>query len=375
MPQISPMKKLIAVLPGDGIGPEVIDQALKVLNAICEKFGHNFQYCFADVGAIAIDKTGNPLPDETIEACLNADAVLFGAIGDPKYDNDPSAKVRPEQGLLKLRKSLGLYANIRPVTAYPTLIDLSPIKPDRVQGVDMVIYRELTGGIYFGDKGRIENGAFDTCTYYDFEIERIAKLAFEQAMQRRKKVTLVDKANVLETSRLWREKVTLLGKNYPEVELDFMFVDNAAMQLIQWPAKFDVMLTENMFGDILSDEASVLTGSMGLLPSASIGEKTSLFEPIHGSFPQATGKDIANPMATILSAAMMLESWQMFTEATLIRDVVRHTLESGTGTPELNLKNPLGTSAIGDLIAHLILDDPFDGIRGDRTGDRISSVI
>lgn len=374
--KISPMtKKFIAVLPGDGIGPEVIEQAIKTLDSVAERFGHYFQYCFADMGACAIDKTGLPLPPETLEACINADAVLFGAIGDPKYDNDPAAKVRPEQGLLQLRKSLGLFANIRPVTAYPTLIDLSPIKPDRVQDVDLIIYRELTGGIYFGKKGRTADGAFDHCTYQNFEIDRIAHLAFQQALNRRKKVTLVDKANVLETSRLWRERVTAIGREYPEVELDFMFVDNAAMQLIQWPAKFDVILTENMFGDILSDEASVLTGSMGLLPSASIGAKTSLFEPIHGSYPQAAGKDIANPMATILSAAMMLESWNLIQEAQLIRDVVRHTLESGTGTPELGLKNTLGTAAIGDLIAHLVYDEPFDGIRGDRTGYRITSVI
>jgi len=281
------MKKNIAVLAGDGIGPEVTQQAVKVLNAIAERYEHHFFYKSAEVGAIAIDKTGDPLPKTTLDLCLNADAVLFGAIGHPKYDNDPSAKVRPEQGLLRLRKGLGLFANIRPVATYSSLLHLSPLRPERVKGADFVIFRELTGGIYFGEKERGETSASDLCVYHKFEIERIARLAFAAAMRRRKKLTLVDKANVLETSRLWREVVQQMASEYPEVAVDYMFVDNAAMQMIQWPTQFDVVLTENMFGDILSDEASVIAGSMGLLPSASIGENTALFEPIHGSYPQA----------------------------------------------------------------------------------------
>ncbi len=353
------MKKNIALLAGDGIGPEVIEQALKVLSSIEKRFGHTFEYHPGDVGAVAIDNTGSPLPQATLDVCLAADAILFGAIGDPKYDNDPNAKVRPEQGLLGLRKAMGLFANIRPVTTYPTLIHLSPLKEEKVTGVDLVILRELTGGIYFGDKGwnKEEGNAFDTCYYQVDEIERIAKLAFEHAKLRRNKVTLVDKANVLENSRLWRDTVTkFAAKHYPEVELDFMFVDNAAMQLIQYPKQFDVILTSNMFGDILSDEASVLPGSMGLLPSASIGLKTSMFEPIHGSFPQGTGKNIANPMATILSAAMMLESLDMIEEAAVIRQAVKDVLEQGIGTPELGPDKPLGCKEVGDLLAAVVAE-------------------
>lgn len=353
------MKKNIAVLPGDGIGPEVIEQAIKVLNAITKRFNHDFQYTYADVGAIAIDKTGNPLPDETLKICSEADAVLFGAIGHPKYDNDPSAPVRPEQGLLALRKGLGLFANIRPVTTYSKLLHLSPLKQEKVEGVDMVIFRELTGGIYFGARGKNEEegSAYDTCIYHKSEIERITRLAFEQARNRRKKVTLVDKANVLESSRLWRAYVTELAKEYPDIELDFLFVDNAAMQLIQWPKQFDVMLTSNMFGDILSDEASVIPGSMGLLPSASVGKLTSLFEPIHGSYPQAVGKDIANPMATILSAAMLLESFNLLEEANLIRAAVKYVLEKGIGTPELSPAIEYGCTKIGDLLSSLVAEE------------------
>jgi 3-isopropylmalate dehydrogenase len=347
------MIKKIAVLSGDGIGPEVIKQAIKVLDAVGEKFGHQFEYTPALVGAIAIDETGNPLPQETLDVCLESDAILFGAIGHPKYDNDPSAKVRPEQGLLALRKSLGLFANIRPVSAYDNLLHLSPLRKDRIQGVDVIILRELTGGIYFGEKGIKNDGktAFDVCTYHEFEIERITKLAFEYARQRRKKVTLVDKANVLETSRLWRAKVTEMAADYPDITLDFMFVDNAAMQLIQYPKHFDVMLTSNMFGDILSDEASVIAGSMGLLPSASIGAHTSMFEPIHGSYPQAAGKDVANPMAAILSAGMLLDSLEMTEEANAIRKAVQDILEAGIGTEELKPEKVCGCEEIGDLIA------------------------
>ncbi len=372
------MNKKIAVLPGDGIGPEVVEQAIKALDAVADRFEHRFDYCYCEVGAVAIDSTGDPLPQETLDACLKTDAVLFGAIGHPKYDNDPTAKVRPEQGLLRLRKSLGLYANIRPVATYESLLKLSPLREDRVRGTNLVIYRELTGGIYFGAKGRNETNteAFDHCTYADFEIERIARLAFEHAKTRRKKVTLVDKANVLETSRLWRELVTKIAKDYPDVTFECMFVDNAAMQLIQYPTQFDVILTENMFGDILSDEASVLPGSMGLLPSASVGEKTALFEPIHGSYPQAAGKDIANPMAAILSVAMMLDHFGLYKEATTVRDVVTQILEAGFGTPEIQPNTVCGCAQIGDLVASAILSDGGDfRQRKEKIEESISTII
>jgi 3-isopropylmalate dehydrogenase len=349
------IQKNIAVLPGDGIGPEVTQQALNVLKTIEKRFGHSFTYTFADVGAIAIDNHGDPLPETTLDICKNSDAVLFGAIGHPKYDNDPTAKIRPEQGLLRLRKSLGLFANIRPVTAFPKLLHLSPLREEKVSGVDLVIFRELTGGIYFGEKGKTENGAYDHCVYSIPEIERIAHLAFQEARKRRGKLTLVDKANVLETSRLWRKVVTDMHTNeYPDVEFDWMYVDNAAMQLIQYPKHFDVVLTENMFGDILSDEASVLTGSMGLLPSASVGAKTALFEPIHGSYPQAAGKDIANPMAAILSAAMLLDSFDLNEEATLVREAVRLVMESGFGTEDLKTEQVCKCSEIGNKVAALV---------------------
>ena len=289
------MKK-IAVIEGDGIGPEVTRQAVRILNAIAESFNHEFEYTYCLMGADAIDKTGTPLPDETIEICLKSDAILFGAIGHPKYDNDPTAKVRPEQGLLKLRKSLQLYANIRPVSTYSSLFHLSPLKSKNIEGVDFIIYRELTGGIYFGKKETSADGnlASDDCSYSREEIERIAHLAFQHAQKRKKKLTLVDKANVLETSRLWRKVVQELASQYTEVAVDYMFVDNASMQIIVNPKQFDVILTENMFGDILSDEASVISGSLGLLPSASIGKTSALFEPIHGSYPQAAGEYIVN---------------------------------------------------------------------------------
>ncbi len=352
------MKLNIAVLPGDGIGPEIVAQAKKVLDAVFAKKGHDAVYTEALVGATAIDKTGNPYPDETHELCMKSDAVLFGAIGDPKYDNDPKAKVRPEQGLLAMRKKLGLYANIRPVATFPSLLHKSPLRPDLVEGADFVAIRELTGGIYFGrPQGRSEDGqtAYDTSVYTTEEIDRITRLAFDFAMKRRKKLTVVDKANVLATSRLWRETVQAIAPDYPEVEVEYMFVDNAAMQLIQWPKRFDVMVTENMFGDILTDEASVITGSLGLLPSASIGLHTSVFEPIHGSYPQAAGKDIANPLATILSAALMLESaFDLKEEAQIIRKAVDASLEQGKVTEDLDKENAMSTSAVGDWIAEYI---------------------
>ena len=350
------MNKNIVVIEGDGIGPEVTRQSIKILNAIAEKFEHEFNYTYCLMGADAIDKTGNPLPDETIEAALNSDAILFGAIGHPKYDNDPTAKVRPEQGLLKLRKSLQLFANIRPVSTYQSLHHLSPLKTKNIEDVDFIIYRELTGGIYFGKKETNAEGtqAFDDCTYTTEEIERIAHLAFKQAQLRRKKLTLVDKANVLETSRLWRKVVKEIATQYKDVDVDFLFVDNAAMQIILNPRQFDVVLTENMFGDIISDEASVISGSLGLLPSASIGKGAALFEPIHGSYPQAAGKDIANPLGSILSSAMLLDHFGLHKEATLIRDAVNWTLENGFVTKDIDPVNFYFTTTIGELITDYI---------------------
>lgn len=350
------MKLNIAVLPGDGIGPEIVEQALRVTEAICRKFGHELVTHTALVGAVAIDKVGNPYPDETHKICMNADAVLFGAIGHPRFDNDPSAKIRPEQGLLAMRKKLGLYANIRPVVIFDSLLDKSPLKRDRIEGVDFVAIRELTGGIYFGQpQGRSEDGntAYDSSVYTRTEVERILELAFQFAMKRRRKLTVVDKANILATSRLWRQIAKEMEPNFPEVEVDYMFVDNAAMQIIQWPKKFDVMVTENMFGDILTDEASVITGSMGLLPSASIGTHTSVFEPIHGSYPQAAGKNIANPCATILSAAMMLEyAFSLIEEGALIRKAVEASIVAGAVTEDLteDKSKALSTSQVGDWI-------------------------
>jgi 3-isopropylmalate dehydrogenase len=373
------MKKNITVIPGDGIGPEVTAQSIKVLNAVAAKFDHEFNYTYCLMGADAIDKTGNPLPDETIESCLNSDAVLFGAIGHPKYDNDPAAKVRPEQGLLKLRKSLQLYANIRPVTTYPSLFHLSPVKSKNLKGVDLIIFRELTGGIYFGKKELSEDKltASDECIYTKAEIERVAHLAFHFAQKKegRKKLTLVDKANVLETSRLWRKTVQEISKKYPDVAVDYMYVDNAAMQIIINPKQFDVILTENMFGDIISDEASVLSGSLGLAPSASVGTGTALFEPIHGSYPQAAGKDIANPLGSILSAAMMLEYLSMREEATLVRLAVDWTLQNNFVTKDIDNINFYFTSTIGDLIADFVSNKISGEINKENIELRKSTII
>ncbi len=352
------MKFNIAVIPGDGIGPEVIAQAKKVLNAISNEYNHRFIFKDGLMGACAIDKTGNPLPDETIDLCKKSDAILFGAIGDPKYDNDPSAKVRPEQGLLKLRKELGLFCNERPVKAYEQLIENSPLKKEIIEGTDITIFRELIGGIYFGIKELSDDGktAFDGCSYSVEEIERIAHLAFKAAQNRRKKLTLVDKANVLETSRLWRKTVTAMASQYPDVALDTLFVDNAAMKLILNPKEFDVILTENLFGDILSDEASVIGGSIGLLASSSIGEKNALFEPIHGSFPQATGKNIANPLASILSVAMLLNHLGLHEEAEAVERAVEKSLVLGVTTEDIKGKSSFSasTSKVGDFIADYI---------------------
>ncbi|TNE72212.1 3-isopropylmalate dehydrogenase [bacterium] len=345
----------IAVLPGDGIGPEVTIQSIQVLLTAAEKFGFQLTFTEGLVGAAAIDVTGNPYPQETAKLCKESDAILFGAIGHPKYDNDPNAKVRPEQGLLAMRRDLGLFANLRPVKTWPALYHASPLKNELLDGVDMVFVRELTGGIYFGEpRGRTENGfkAFDSCVYDKNEIERVSKVAFELAQKRRKKVTMVDKANVLATSRLWRETVTELAKSYPDVELDFMFVDNAAMQLIRNPRFFDVVLTENMFGDILSDEASMLPGSMGMLPSASIGSKVGLFEPIHGSYPQAAGKNIANPFASVLSAAMLLTQLGELEAASAIEQAVETCLAEGLVTEDLGGK--LSTAEVGNELIKIL---------------------
>jgi len=340
----------------------VINQAVKALKAVGSRFDHTFHFQQALVGAAAIRATGDPLPEQTLAVCRDADAILFGAIGDPEFDQNPSAKVRPEQGLLRLRKEMGLFANIRPVELYDSLSERSPLRKDRIQGTDMVVYRELTGGIYFGEKGRSSDGklAFDTCEYSIEEIERISRMAFEAARRRKKKCTLVDKANVLETSRLWREIVQSIAKEYSDIETEYLFVDNAAMQLIQRPNQFDVLLTENMFGDILSDEASVLTGSLGLLPSASVGDKTALFEPVHGSYPEAAGKDIANPIATILSAAMMLDHFELFEEAARIRTVVRVLMDNDVVTMDLNPHSFVSCSKIGDVVGVLIEADSDD---------------
>ena len=350
------MEKKIAVILGDGIGPEVIHQSIKVLNMIAKQYGHQFSYEYGLMGAVAIDETGNPLPDETIAICKNSDAILFGAIGDPKYDNDPTAKVRPEQGLLKLRKELQLFANIRPVKTYPSLQHLSPLKAKHLENVDFVIFRELTGGIYFGAKSLSEDGtvAKDDCSYSVMEIERVAHLAFKYAQKRKQHLTLIDKANVLETSRLWRKVVQAIAKEYSDVQVDYLFVDNAAMQIILNPAQFDVVLTENLFGDILSDEASVLAGSLGLLPSASVGTTAALFEPIHGSYPQAKGKDIANPMGSLLSTAMLLDHFGLIEEANSVRTAVDWCLNNGFVTKDIDTSNSYTTTAIGDMVSEFI---------------------
>lgn len=366
------MNLKIAALAGDGIGPEVILQAKKALHAIGLVFDHEFVFEDAFVGAIAIEKTGNPLPEQTLNLCLNTDAVLFGAIGDPKYDNNPDAKVRPEQGLLKLRKSLGLFANIRPIKPYASLLNSSPLKKEIIQGADFIIFRELTGGVYFGEKKLNEAGtiASDLCEYSEEEITRVSHLAFKSAQNRRKKLTMVDKANVLETSRLWRRVVKKVSENYPDVALDFLFVDNAAMQIILNPRQFDVLLTENLFGDILSDEASVITGSIGLLASASLGKTNALFEPIHGSYPQATGKNIANPIASILSAAMLLEHFGLDKEARKVYEAVEKAIEYNVVTEDLNTDSKFGTNEVGDFVANFILskDDLYFKIDNIKIG-------
>jgi 3-isopropylmalate dehydrogenase len=353
---------VIAVLPGDGIGPEVVAEGLKVLRAVASRFGHQFSFHEALIGGCAIDVTGSPLPAETVAVCRAADAILLGAVGGPKWD-DPQARVRPEQGLLGIRKELGLFANLRPVRIYPQLIDASPLRPERLQGVDLIVVRELTGGIYFGEKRREQGDhgewASDLCLYNEEEIVRVVRVAAHLARQRRKKLTLVDKANVLETSRLWRSVTTRLIKTeFPDLHFETMLVDACAMHLIRRPADFDVIVTENMFGDILTDEASMLAGSMGMLPSASLGDgRLGLYEPIHGSAPDIAGQGKANPLATILSVAMLLRhSLNLPSEADCVEAAVASVIERGIVTADIAVpgQHTYSTTAVGDAVAATI---------------------
>ncbi|NMB32837.1 MAG: 3-isopropylmalate dehydrogenase [Clostridium sp.] len=356
----------IAVLPGDGIGPDIIQQAIRIIEVIGEKYDHTFVLKEALLGGVAIDSAGVPLPRQTLELCKTCDAVLLGAVGGEKWDDLPGDK-RPEAGLLGIRAGLGLYANLRPAVIYPALKEASPLRVDIVKdGVDIMVVRELTGGMYFGDKGResTENmgeAAYDIERYSTYEVERITRLAFETAMRRRKKLMSVDKANVLESSRLWREVVKRVSKDYPEVELSHMYVDNAAMQLIRNPLQFDVIVTSNIFGDILSDEASMITGSIGMLPSASLGDGTmGLYEPIHGSAPDIAGKDCANPIAMILSVAMMMKySFGLDNISDKIEGAVNNVLEKGFRTADISsgeMSNVVGTKEMGELIIKEIRD-------------------
>ena len=351
------MELKIAVLAGDGIGPEISAEGVKVMKAVCSKFGHQVTFTEALCGAAAIDAVGNPFPEETLKACQDAEAVLFSAVGDPRFDNNPNAKVRPEQGLLAMRKQLGLFANIRPVQTFDCLIHKSPLKDELVRGADFVCIRELTGGMYFGEKKEGDDYAYDTNAYSRHEVERILKVAFEYAQRRRKHLTVVDKANVLASSRLWRKVAQEMAPQYPDVQTDYMYVDNASMRMIQDPKFFDVMVTENTFGDILTDEGSCISGSMGLLPSASTGECTPVFEPIHGSWPQAKGLNIANPLAQILSVAMLFEYFNLKEEGTLIRRAVDASLEANVRTPEIQVAGgeKYGTKEVGQWITDFIL--------------------
>lgn len=354
------MKKKIIILPGDGIGKEVTASGKKVLEQIGDCFGHEFIFDYAVIGHEAIEATGNPLPDETLKKLKNCDGILFGAVGHPKYDNDPSAKVRPEQGLLKMRKELGLYANLRPIKLFDELLGASSIKPEILKGADILFFRELTGDVYFGERGRKDDNktAYDTMIYSRYEVERIAHKAFKAAQTRRKKLTSVDKANVLESSRLWREVVQDVAKQYSDVTVEHMFVDAAAMKLVQNPKSFDVVVTGNLFGDILTDEASQIAGSMGMLASASIGDAVGLYEPIHGSAHDITGKGIANPLASILSAALMLDiSFGLKEEADAVIKAVAHTLKEGYRTRDIAdattlHEKILGTEVMGNVVCN-----------------------
>jgi len=350
------MELKIAILAGDGIGPEVMAQAVDVLNAIAEKYNHEFKYEEALCGAHAIDAVGNPYPDATHDVCMRADAVLFAAVGDLRYDNDPTSPVRPEQGLLAMRKKLGLFANIRPVATFDCLIHKSPLKDELLRGADFIVIRELTGGMYFGEKHQDNDMAYDTDIYTRPEIERILKVSFEYAQKRRKHLTVVDKANVLASSRLWRQIAKEMEPLYPDVKTDYMFVDNASMRVLTEPRFFDVIVTENTFGDILTDETSCITGSMGLQPSSSLGLHTPLFEPVHGSWPQAAGQNLANPLAQILSAAMLLEHFGLMDEGAAIRKAVDASLENNVRTPEIQVEGGAhyGTREVGSWIVDYI---------------------
>lgn len=350
------MKLNIAVLAGDGIGPEISAQGVAVMQAVCQKFGHEATFTPALVGAAAIDAVGDPFPEDTYEICKKADAVLFSSVGDPKFDNNPNANVRPEQGLLAMRKKLGLFANIRPVQTFDCLIHKSPLKDELVRGADFVCIRELTGGMYFGEKKEGDDYAYDTNAYSREEVERILKVAYAYAQRRRKHLTVVDKANVLASSRLWRKVAQEMAPKYPDVTTDFMYVDNASMRMIQEPTFFDVMVTENTFGDILTDEGSCITGSMGLLPSASTGESTPVFEPIHGSWPQAKGLNIANPLAQILSVAMLFEYFNLVEEGALVRKAVDASFDANVRTPEIQVADgsKYGTKEVGAWIVDWI---------------------
>lgn len=350
------MKLNIAVLAGDGIGPEIMEQGVAVLSAVAGKFGHEVTFNEALCGAHAIDEVGNPFPEDTFNTCQQADAVLFASVGDPKYDNNPTAKVRPEQGLLAMRKKLGLYANIRPVETFDCLVHKSPLKDELVKGADFICIRELTGGMYFGEKKEGTEEAYDTNYYTRHEVERILRVAYGYARRRRRHLTVVDKANVLASSRLWRKVAQEMMTEYPDVETDFMYVDNAAMRMIQDPKFFDVMVTENTFGDILTDEGSCITGSMGLLPSASTGTGTPVFEPIHGSWPQGKGLNIANPLAQILSVAMLFEYFELKEEGALIREAVNASLNANVRTPEIQVEGAphYGTREVGAWIVEYI---------------------
>ena len=372
------MKLNIAVLGGDGIGPEVIAQAVKCLQAVEENFGHEFSFSEGLIGAAAIDRTGNPIPEETLTLCKNSDAILFGAIGTPEYDNNPNAKVRPEDGLLYLRKELDLFTNIRPVKVFPALTNNSPIKRDVITGTDLVIYRELTSGIYFGEKSLSADGtvATDVCRYTEEEISRVAHMAFKAAKKRKGKLTLVDKAHVLETSRLWRRVVTEVAQSYPEVELTCMYIDNASILMALKPTSFDVILADNMFGDILSAQCNVLIGSSGLLPSASIGTENAMFEPIHGSYPQAKGKDIANPIAAILSAALLLDHFGLKEEFHSVVAAVHKSFRKKIVTIDILGSTKYGTSSVGDFIAKNIVDvDDILNINDENIGLGKSTII
>ena len=350
------MKLKIAVLPGDGIGPEISAQGVAVMQAVCDKFGHEVSFKEAICGADAIDKVGDPFPEETFQTCMEADAVLFSAVGDPRFDNNPGAKVRPEQGLLAMRKKLGLYANIRPIETFDCLVHKSPLKDELVRGADFICIRELTGGMYFGEKYEDDEKAYDTNCYTRKEVERILRVGYAYARRRHRHLTVVDKANVLASSRLWRKVAQEIAKEYPDVTTDYMFVDNASMRMIQEPKFFDVMVTENTFGDILTDEGSCITGSMGLLPSASTGEHTPVFEPVHGSWPQAKGLNIANPLAQILSAAMLFEYFDLRQEGALIRSAVAASLDANVRTPEIQVEGGAryGTKEVGGWIVNYI---------------------